>query len=79
MTRAQVIEEARRRGFTHALTYAGAIPLATWTPYGSAGWRGEFVGPDRVRDLPPLGRSSVSGALGVWTLTVDDFARVVAP
>jgi len=80
MNRAAIVAEAEGRGFSHVLTYGGAVALADWTPYGgisgttpgSAGpWQGEWIGPETVRDLPPVNADGLEllGALGVWTFT----------
>lgn len=81
MTRAEIIAEAKARGFTHALTHGGTVALDDWHPYGCDGgvndtpkfparWCAEFIGPDQVRDLATDGRPVVPPfLLGVWTLT----------
>ena len=80
MTRAEVIAEARARGFTHAVTGGGLQPLEAWHPYGADGgvndtprlpfkWFGEWIEGDRVRDVPsrPIAPSSPF-LLGVWSV-----------
>lgn len=80
MTRAEIIAEAKARGFTHAETMAGPLALDDWRPYGMDGgpndtpafpsrWHGEFIAADTVRDMPAPGRTSAAPfLLGGWTL-----------
>lgn len=77
MTTTQLKAEAAARGFTHAVTMAGPIPLDAWDPYGRFGvnrpknqpdydpeihtW--EWIDHERAADTPNTAPPFVSG---VW-------------
>ena len=75
MTRAQIVDLMRERGFTHAVTYGGPVPLDDWFPYGrqhALDYRGDVVSSFQVKDHPkdqlpfPLAPGDDAFVLGVW-------------
>jgi hypothetical protein len=60
--RDEVAQMMLARGFTHAMTAAGPVPIEEWRPYGYDDWRGMITGAsgepsawpfDEVTDAPP--------------------------
>jgi len=58
MTRAQIVDLMRERGFTHAVTFGGPVLLDDWFPYGrqhALDYRGVVISTCQVCDVtyPP--------------------------
>jgi hypothetical protein len=77
MTRDAIVAKLSAEGYTHFQSYAGAISIDLFDPYGSATglnpgieWEGEIVGPGKVIDSGP-GTERKGAVLGVWTFSAE--------
>lgn len=67
------LPEVKRRmlaaGFTHVVTCAGPLPIATWTPYGRQDDGDDYhatIHEDRAVDAPKDGYAGPPFVLGAW-------------
>jgi hypothetical protein len=70
VTRDEVVAALEARGYTHAVTAGGPVPLGRWVPYQHRGWVGDLRERDgevEVVDRPGSKPYGTNAVLGVWS------------